>query len=119
MTKTKKSPTVPFHVRQGDVLVVRIDAMPAGVRERRRAGGRVVLAEGEVTGHHHAIADTVEAPAAAIYDDPQDASGFYLRVGSPTGLVHEEHARIELAPGDYRVVRQREYTPTAIRNVAD
>ena len=34
-------------------------------------------------------------------------------------LVHEEHGPIALAAGVYRVVRQREYFPGAIRPVAD
>ncbi|OGT54434.1 MAG: hypothetical protein A3E01_02990 [Gammaproteobacteria bacterium RIFCSPHIGHO2_12_FULL_63_22] len=34
-------------------------------------------------------------------------------------LDHEEHTRIVIPPGDYRIVQQREYSPEAIRNVAD
>jgi hypothetical protein len=33
--------------------------------------------------------------------------------------VHEEHGAIPLPRGWYRVVRQREYTPGAVRIVAD
>lgn len=110
----------PFMARQGDVLIVGVPAVPQGLKPRPRTNGRVVLAEGEATGHHHAIADTIEAPTAAIFDDPNDASGFFLRVESPTGLVHEEHARVELPAGDYKVIRQREWTDAnEPRTVAD
>jgi hypothetical protein len=34
-------------------------------------------------------------------------------------VVHQEHATIELPAGNYRAIRQREYSPEAIRNVAD
>jgi hypothetical protein len=34
-------------------------------------------------------------------------------------LVHDEHGTIELAPGDYRVTRQREYAPEVNRWVGD
>ena len=34
-------------------------------------------------------------------------------------VVHDEHATIALPPGKYRITRQREYSPEAIRNVAD
>jgi hypothetical protein len=34
-------------------------------------------------------------------------------------LRHEEHTAVVLPPGIYEVVIQREYTPEAIRNVAD
>lgn len=109
-----------FQVRQGDVMIERIDSVPPGLQLRPRTNGRVILAEGEATGHFHAIDDTETQPAAAIFDDPTASDGsFVLRVESATGLVHEEHARIDLPAGDYRVTRQREYSPEAIRQVAD
>jgi hypothetical protein len=40
-------------------------------------------------------------------------------VSAPAEVIHEEHATIALEPGKYVVRRQREYTPEAIRNVAD
>lgn len=110
------------HYRQGDVLVERI-------RMRRRTGkvitdqGRVILAYGEVTGHAHAIVEcdsgaaTTDTPAAQLFEEPDGTR--YLFVDRPCALVHEEHGRITLEPGCYRVLRQREYSPEAIRNVAD
>lgn len=103
----------PWMARQGDLLIERIHAIPtttASLVERARDDGRLILAYGEVTGHSHQIADTIDAPSAAIYDDPSDPGAFFLRVASATGLVHDEHARIDLAPGEYRVTRQREFT---------
>ena len=118
-----RNPTIPLQFRQGDVLLTHIDRMPAGVNlraPRARDGGRVILAYGEVTGHSHAVADTMDAPIAALFDDPNATDGsFILLIESDTGVVHEEHGRIDLPAGQYRVTRQREYTPTAIRNVAD
>lgn len=123
MRPTKSRSTAPMQFRQGDVMITRIDALPRGVdltNPRARDGGRVILAYGEVTGHAHAIADTLDAPAAALYDDPNASDGsFVMLVKSDTGIVHEEHGRIDLPAGSYRVTRQREYTPEAIRNVAD
>jgi hypothetical protein len=37
----------------------------------------------------------------------------YLELIEPGELRHEEHAPITLAPGKYRVIRQREYQPGA------
>jgi hypothetical protein len=37
----------------------------------------------------------------------------------PVALEHDEHDTIHLQPGRYQIVRQREYTPEAIVNVAD
>jgi len=29
----------------------------------------------------------------------------------PVALTHEEHAPLSIAPGDYRIIQQREYQP--------
>lgn len=93
--------------RQGDVLLIRVEAAPAGeTRPVPREGERIVLAHGELTGHAHAIADAdAELRADA-------ARRRWLRVGAAGAtLRHEEHAPIALPPGTYRVVQQREYAP--------
>jgi hypothetical protein len=98
--------------RQGDVLIERIPAIPAGVKPVVRDAGRIVLAYGEVTGHAHAIADV----NALLFGDGED---LYLEADGTVTLRHEEHAPIEIPGGAYRVTRQREYSPEAIRSVAD
>lgn len=107
--------------RQGDVLIELIGAvadLPSTATIRPRDNGRLILAYGEVTGHVHAVLD---APMAAIYDDPNATDGsFYLTIGGPSGVIHEEHGRIDLDPGLYRVQRQREWTDEdEPRQVAD
>jgi hypothetical protein len=108
--------------RQGDVLIERIatGTVPSKGDPRRRDNGRVILAYGEVTGHAHAI-DTLADPDAAIFDDPSATDGsFYLRLANDSGVMHEEHARIDLPAGEYRVTRQREWTDAdEPRTVAD
>jgi hypothetical protein len=120
-------------VRQGDVYIVEIDRIPAGASEIPREGGRVVLAHGGVTGHAHAISDlhvqhyrddgTVKALKSENRVKLRAGGALpftYLRViDRPATLEHEEHGPITLPPGTYEVRRQREYTPGAIRNVAD
>jgi hypothetical protein len=104
----------PRMYRQGDVLVVAVDAIPGSAKIVDRDRGLVVLAYGEVTGHAHAIAD----PRAELLEVEGDQ---YLRVaeGDGVSLSHEEHDTIVLPPGEYQVVRQREYKPEAPRRVAD
>jgi hypothetical protein len=102
--------------RQGDVLLIRVDAVPKTTGRRNRdARGRLVLAQGEATGHAHAI----ESALAELFED-RDGT-LYLRVGAaaaePARLVHEEHAAITLPAGSYRVVRQVEYHPADLRRV--
>ena len=99
--------------RQGDVLIMRVNSIPDGAVKRARENGMVVLAHGEVTGHAHAIADEQV--------DLLDGSGVtYLEVRRAVAMLdHEEHGRIEISRGKYIVRRQRQYTPSAIFNVAD
>lgn len=113
-----------FQARQGDVFVERIadDQLPEGVIELARDNGRIVLAYGEVTGHAHAIAER----NATLFGKPgTDERWLVIRPSGTTveggGVVirHEEHAPIELEPGVYKVGRQREYSPEAIKYVAD
>ena len=99
------------HYRQGDVLLVRVEALPNGsVKEDNDES--VVLAYGEVTGHAHRLS----ASTVTMYAWKGDK---LIEVKKPTPLTHEEHSPIEVAPGFYKVVRQREYTPERIQNVCD
>jgi hypothetical protein len=97
--------------RQGDVLIRRIQSLPKQTAQPRLTG---ILAYGEVTGHAHKVEDLAKAEVLEI------ERGLFLRVGEEgVRVVHEEHAPITLPPGNYEVEIQREYTPEAIRNVAD
>ncbi|WP_019631147.1 hypothetical protein [Actinomadura atramentaria] len=106
--------------RQGDILIVPVaeDAVPASVRALpptpRDGRGRMVLALGEATGHAHALT----APGE-LRCDPDPLTADHLWLPSGGRLAHEEHAAISLPKGWYRVVRQREYVPGAVRVVAD
>lgn len=102
--------------RQGDVLIVPASGIPKKLDQIEREDGRAVLAHGEVTGHAHAIKDK----RAVLFRDPKLAE-IFMRVSgnTPVELQHDEHDTIDIPPGNYRVIRQREYSPEAIRNVAD
>lgn len=106
----------PFIVRQGDVLVERIDSFPKKLKRLAREQGRVVLAHGEVTGHHHSLIEE----HVDLFETAEEAGVTFLEVREAmAALTHQEHATIQLPPGNYRVTRQREYSPEAIRRVAD
>jgi hypothetical protein len=103
-----------MQARQGDVFVDGDVHVPAGGKPVKRERRRIVLAHGEATGHAHAIGTS----SAALYEDP---TTHVRRLEAPRGctIQHEEHGKIQLPGGSYEVVRQREYTPAEIRNVAD
>jgi len=95
----------PWMIRQGDVLLVAVETIPADALEQPRDdSGRIVLAYGEVTGHAHALHESGVTLLRAANQE------VFLRVMMPSNLVHEEHERIAISPGLYRVVRQREWS---------
>lgn len=101
--------------RQGDVFLEKIDIkLPKSIELIEKDNGRTILAYGEVTGHAHAI----KSDSVKYYKDKKTTK-LYLVVDNIAKLQHEEHDEIVLKPGIYEVVRQREYTPEAIRYVAD
>ena len=99
---------MPRHHRQGDLLFLWQDTLPTAYLKARP--GTVIVA-GEATGHAHRL------QAGTILEAPDGA--LYLLVTQTTQVVHEEHGPITLDPGWWRVIRQREYTPEALRTVAD
>ena len=107
--------------RQGDVAFIKVDADGVKLGEPiPRDKGRVILAFGEVTGHHHAISDKNVNFFKAV--DPKDVAlgSRFLQVNDSSALLtHDEHGSIELPVGTYEVRIQREYTPQGLRNVAD
>ena len=101
--------------RQGDVFIERVNFNPRKKTHKviPRDNGRVILAYGEVTGHAHAVCE----PGVELIE--LENGERFLVSGSGISIQHEEHATITLPAGNYRVVRQREYSPEEIRNVAD
>ena len=96
--------------RHGDLLVQSIGEIPGNVR----AVQHLVLAEGELTGHSHRIA---EKGAGRLY---QSGPEMYLHVTENVAtLIHQEHGPIELPRGFYGIWRQREYSPRDVRYVRD
>ena len=108
---------------QGDLLLRRIDKLPAGVKPMASEKGQFIVAHSE-TQHHHVIA---ERPGVKVYvtDDPMVS---YLEVVEATDKMeallehlrgHDTHETIAIPPGVYELRRQREYTPEGWRQVAD
>lgn len=104
--------------RQGDVLIRPVLKIPAGTTPVKRENGLVILAHGEVTGHHHSIH---ERDVELVTTQQADELRMWLTItaSEPVALVHQEHDTIMLPPGHYEVRRQREYSPEALRQVQD
>lgn len=100
--------------RQGDVLLNKITKVIdlSGATPIKPENGRLILARGEATGHHHSV-DCAVAQLFSINGK------VVLVAGEDTTLDHQEHDQVDVAKGMYWVVAQQEYTPQAIRRVAD
>lgn len=103
-----------YQVRQGDVLIdsIRKSTIP---KDAVRKEGRIILALGEATGHHHEV-EVMEPETVELYEHDGLT---YVRVKKSSDLTHQEHGPHTLMPGDYAVELQREYYDGLIRQVVD
>lgn len=106
----------PMLLRQGDVLLVPIQEVPAATSPLPRENGRLILAQGEMTGHAHAIIDESAELVSA-----EGAAELYLIVhgSEPVALTHEEHDTVMVPPGRYERRIQREYAEEGNTQVLD
>ena len=109
-TKTKPKMWI-----QGDILLERVKALPAGAQPLPD----LIVQRGELMGHAHRV--EAKPGQAALFN----LNGtMYLEVVAGEGpdaatLVHEEHGAITLDPGVYKVDRQRQHQPDGWRRVDD
>ena len=94
--------------RQGDLLIVAVNAIPEGAVKKETR----ILAEGEATGHMH------ELTGGEVYEK-KGTLYFWVHDEETVALNHPEHSALTFEPGTYKVIRQREYEPQGWRYVAD
>jgi len=105
-------------IRQGDVLVTPVSSVPPNLKPVARENGKVILAHGEITFHHHALLE----PDVELLRGETDAERFLSVPDTGAVLTHQEHATIPIRPTTTtprRVIRQREYSDDLSRNVMD
>jgi hypothetical protein len=94
--------------RQGDLLIAKVAKIPEGAEKQKSR----ILAEGEATGHMHELdKGEVYEKAGTLY--------FKVNLNESATLNHPEHKAVTFDPGEYKVIRQREYEPKGWRRVAD
>ena len=89
------------YAQQGDVLIKRINGLPAKAKEMKELKTNV-LKEGEFTGHAHRI-------AAGQYKLYEHKKNMILLALTMLKIQHEEHNLINLPPGEYIVDSVKEY----------
>lgn len=112
-----------LNFRQGDVPLVPFTGPLDGFEPIAAEEGKVVLALGEATGHHHRIEFDMTAfdpEIARLYRDPLTGAQVLdvLAAGGAT-LLHEEHDPIQLPPGRYQQLAQVEDDGEMIAKVVD
>lgn len=97
---------------QGDVFLVPCE-MPENVVSIPKKG-KLILAEGEATGHAH----TIENSHASLW---QDSETLYLSATAEVTLHHQEHRAITIPAGNYKVgiVQEYDYFLEETRKVVD
>ena len=104
---------------QGDVMILRVNDIPAGLTTAKPEGDVFVIAHSE-TGHHHVI----DRAKAEVFEAADNEFCAFIRVtAEKVDLEHrrsfDTHETLELPRGDYMVRRQREYIPEGYRRAAD
>ena len=99
--------------RQGDVLLVRLSDSDVEKLERKQPvaakNGRIVLLDGEATGHAHVL--PTDRVNGWWETDRRKGRLMIIEVKKTAALTHEEHDTIDIPPGIYIRIRQREYSP--------
>ncbi len=111
------------HFRQGDIGIARVTKkfdINMELKPIKAVNGRLILAYGEATGHHHSVS-LLDYPETELYDVIGEAEKMLLKVAEPGVVIeHQEHAAIILEPGWYEIHRQVEYSPEdEYRYIAD
>lgn len=120
--------------RQGDVLLTPVSQLPMWCTLEPNQDKKIVLAWGEVTGHHHRVEDHVVEQPGAAHEIAEAAIARakykarlwraengerFLEVTETVNLLHEEHTSHAIPPGIYQLPAQMEYEPSELRRVTD
>lgn len=103
-------------LQQGDVILRRVTKsnLKGAIKLNPDQRG-IVLAEGEVTGHYHAIENIDDAELYRIGEK------MLLSIKEPVELTHQEHGTVSITPGVWEVgiVKEYDYFQEMERNVID
>ena len=125
--------------QQGDVLLVAVTKRSeSDIRSECKIetggdkDGKVILALGEATGHHHRFELNKLDPGVTIstlherygrygWHGYRDNVTYYLVEGGPATLYHEEHNPLTVPPGLYRrsIIREYDHISQSSREVLD
>ena len=125
--------------QQGDVLLVAVtEPIESDIRSECKIetggdkDGKVILALGEATGHHHRFEMNKLDPGVMVSTVHERYGGYggsgfrrgasyYLIEGGSATLYHEEHNPLTVPPGLYRrtIIREYDHISNSFREVLD
>jgi hypothetical protein len=125
--------------QQGDVLLVAVtEPIESDIRSECKIetggdkDGKVILALGEATGHHHRFELNKLDPGVMVSTVHERYGGYggsgyrrgasyYLIERGPATLYHEEHNPLTVPPGLYRrtIIREFDHISNSFREVLD
>ena len=125
--------------QQGDVLLVAVTKrVESDIRSECKIetggdeNGKIILALGEATGHHHRFELNKLDPGVRVSTVHERYGGYggsgyrrdasyYLVEGGPATLYHEEHNPLIVPPGLYRrtIIREYDHISQSSREVLD
>ena len=89
-------------IQHGDVLLEKVAKLPKECKRVEDRNGRLVIAEGEATGHSH----TITADMATLYELK---GNLYVEITKPTTIEHQEHKALPIPEGIYQIGRVKEF----------
>jgi len=94
-------------IYQGDIPVIKIskEQLPKGLKFEKLIKDKIV-AEGEITGHHHKLKVLEHTNLVEI---AKDENGYYLKTNGGVELEHQQHDTIKIDKGIYFIGKQFEY----------
>jgi hypothetical protein len=99
--------------QQGDVIGRKVQSLPLGT-PKVISKKKLVLAEGEVTGHYHGI----ESSNSQLLEIDNRV---FMVLEEPAVLTHQEHNHITVEPGVWEIgkVQEYDYFSKMVRPVQD
>ena len=97
--------------RHGDLILNKVEVDISTMK--KIASKQFVLAEGETTGHKHVV--TADVGTVDIYKNT--AGEIFLVIDGKAVVTHEEHNKIELPSGTYKLGHQQEYDYFALSTI--
>ncbi len=102
------------YYQQGDVLICN-GSIPNEAKEIKARNGKLILAEGEATGHAHSISASDGVSLMEL------DGALFLSTDKDVTIKHEEHKPISIPPGKYKIgiVREWDHFAEEAREVRD